>query len=840
MQVTVYSHTHWDREWYRSFEEFRLRLIEVIDNIIFQLENNKASSFLLDGQTILLEDYFVLYPQNKEKIKKLIMENKLFIGPWYVLADEFLVSGECLIRNLFYGLKYARSLSADEFIGYLPDSFGHNSQIPQILNSFGIKDCALWRGAGEKPSEFIWKSSDDSQLFTVHLMQGYFQDILNQDISLEEKIQKLKQILDNIKQNSLTDNILLPSGGDHINLPDNFEDLIIKINNKINDYNITTGSLFSYINKIKIENPKLTEHTGELRDNTNAPILPGTYSTRTYLKKLNIINTFNITKLLEPLISLLNTHGLTPNYNNELEYLWKLLLKNQPHDSICGCSIDPVHKEMETRFERIDQIFNYLMDKSMLTAAQLTDSSKLIVFNHLNKQYTGPVKVKVPYRLSKDKAILLSTANEFPQDIIFDTQRAPLKEDIHTFYEYLLWGKNLSPMSLSYIDLNSLYLPQDKPKISLNHIENSKIKIQIDDITESLTLFDKETNAIFDNLLVFCDYADNGDSYNFDPIEGDTEINAELVATEIIESNDIRAVLNLQYLIKIPEGLTEDNKRSSKLIEHEVDIFITVYANSKRIDFKTVWENKSKDHLLQLRFNFENPINKTISENTLGLIERNFYPDYKLEDSLPAKQLEEVRTNTVPMQRFVWCNGLGIITKGLQEYNVENNNLYITLLRSVGMLSKEKLRSRNLCAGPPLSVSQAQCLNEQTNEYSLYPTDNPRELFAQADAFYAMPTAGYGILNKSNDKATSVNLVNYDNPNIYTYCMKPSQVDDVNGIIIRLFNLSNQTQTVCFEACDHLTKYLKVNSYEEFFSTEFAMNCGLSFKPYELKTILFK
>ncbi len=839
MDVTVYAHTHWDREWYRSFEEFRLRLIEVIDNVIFQLENNKASNFFLDGQTIVLDDYFALHPQNKEKIKQLINDNKLFIGPWYVLADEFLVSGECLIRNLYYGIKNARTLGVDKFIGYLPDSFGHNSQIPQILNSFNIKDCVLWRGAGNKPSEFIWQSLDGSQVFTVHLIHGYFQDILNQNISLEEKAQKLKQILDKIKQNSLTEYILLPSGGDHINLPDEFENLIIKINNKIEEYNINTGSLLSYIDKVKLNIPNLIQYTGELNDNSTAPILPSTYSTRIHLKKLNIISTFNITKLLEPLISILNTQKLIPDYNKELEYLWKLLLKNQPHDSICGCSIDSVHREMETRFERIDGIFNYIMDKSMLIASKLANYNKLIIFNHLNNKYTGPVKVKVPYHLLENSCILINITCDFPENIMFDTQRAPLKEDIKPFYEYLVWVKDLDAISLNYIDVNHLTLPQDIPQISLNHIENSKVKIKINDKTGFLILLDKETNKVFDNLHVFCDYADNGDTYNFDPIEGDTPINAEFITSKIIESNNIRAILKIEYQIKIPEYLTKDNKRSSNLIDHDIDVFITVQAESKRIDFKTVWENKSKNHLLQLKFAFEEPVNKTISENTLGLIERSFDPNYRLEDNPPAKQFEELKTNTAPMQRFVWCNGLGIITKGLQEYKAENNNLYITLLRSVGMLSKEKLRSRNLCAGPPLTVNQAQCLNEQTNEYALYPTDSPSELFSRTDAFYSLPIARYGLLYKRENKVNCINLVNYDNPNIYTYCIKPSQVDGFNGIIVRLFNLSNQTQNIRFKACDKFTMYIQTNSYEEKNSKECQIDSELEFKPYELKTIIF-
>ncbi|MCK7485182.1 MAG: hypothetical protein MZU97_06225 [Bacillus subtilis] len=94
MDVIVYSHTHWDREWYRPFQEFRLRLIDVIDQIINQLTQGEMNSFYLDGQTIALDDYLQIHPYKKEQIIELIKNKKLLIGPWYVLADEFLVSGK--------------------------------------------------------------------------------------------------------------------------------------------------------------------------------------------------------------------------------------------------------------------------------------------------------------------------------------------------------------------------------------------------------------------------------------------------------------------------------------------------------------------------------------------------------------------------------------------------------------------------------------------------------------------------------------------------------------------------------------------------------------------------
>ena len=176
MKIIAYLHTHWDREWYRTFEEFRFRFIEVFDDIVKKLENEEFGQFYLDGQTILIDDLLEIYPDKKDLIKKLISEKKIVIGPWYTLADEFLVSGESLIRNLLIGTKQAKYFGVNDFAGYLPDAFAHSAGMVDILSSFGIKNALLWRGAGDKKSEFIWKSKNGDKIQVTHLLEGYFQD----------------------------------------------------------------------------------------------------------------------------------------------------------------------------------------------------------------------------------------------------------------------------------------------------------------------------------------------------------------------------------------------------------------------------------------------------------------------------------------------------------------------------------------------------------------------------------------------------------------------------------------------------------------------------------------
>ena len=166
-QVIAYLHTHWDREWYREFEVFRLRLLRVFDNVLDLLSKNRIPCFYFDGQTSALDDYLEMRPENRDLILTLIKQKKLFIGPFYCLVDEFLTDKTVFSKNLEIGLKEAQKYGCKDFIGYLADTFGHSQNIPDILRDFGIDKCIVWRGCGDFPSEFSWCGMD-----TVNLVRG--------------------------------------------------------------------------------------------------------------------------------------------------------------------------------------------------------------------------------------------------------------------------------------------------------------------------------------------------------------------------------------------------------------------------------------------------------------------------------------------------------------------------------------------------------------------------------------------------------------------------------------------------------------------------------------------
>ena len=196
-KIIAYVHTHWDREWYREFEEFRLRLIEVVDEILERLQSGDLPEFYFDGQTIALEDYLEIYPEKEDLIKSLIKKKKLFVGPFCCSADQFLTCGESLIRNLSFGLKKSCEWGEKDFIAYLSDTFGHCVSMNEILKTANLDKAIMWRGIGDLPADLTW-----NDIKTTNLIQGYFNDFLNCDLDVDKKAEGLKKYLDKMMENN--------------------------------------------------------------------------------------------------------------------------------------------------------------------------------------------------------------------------------------------------------------------------------------------------------------------------------------------------------------------------------------------------------------------------------------------------------------------------------------------------------------------------------------------------------------------------------------------------------------------------------------------------------------
>ena len=172
--IHLLSHTHWDREWYLTFQQFRLKLVHLVDGLLDLLASDPDYQyFMLDGQTIVLDDYLHMRPENEEILRAHVQSGRILIGPWHILPDMFLVSPEAHVRNLLQGGRTARRFGYKMMIGYIPDPFGHPGQVPQILRGFGIPTAAVWRGVGDQPCEFWWQSPDGSRVLMAFLRDSY-------------------------------------------------------------------------------------------------------------------------------------------------------------------------------------------------------------------------------------------------------------------------------------------------------------------------------------------------------------------------------------------------------------------------------------------------------------------------------------------------------------------------------------------------------------------------------------------------------------------------------------------------------------------------------------------
>lgn len=390
----IISHTHWDREWYRTFQQFRLQLVHLVDNLLTILDSDSNYlHFMLDGQTIVLEDYLQMRMANFPRLQKLIQENRILIGPWYILPDEYLVSPEATIRNLLIGKQICNIFGQRMMIGYIPDPFGHISQMPQILRGFQIDTACLWRGVPPAyPTILTWRGADGSEVLLSHLYYGYGNVADWPVADLAESARKLEDAADRLALHQNTSHFLMMRGTDHYEPRQNTPAAIAEYNTKTKKdrqaLHSTLPAYFAAVSaEIARENLTLPVIVGELRDPQKAHMLPAVLSARMWIKQRNWYSQTLLERWVEPFSTWaeLATRGeksFLPQKAFEktkrivdpgsvIHQAWKLLITNHPHDSICGCSIDETHSDMVSRFDQVDQVGEEICNQSLETLSNL-------------------------------------------------------------------------------------------------------------------------------------------------------------------------------------------------------------------------------------------------------------------------------------------------------------------------------------------------------------------------------------------------------------------------------------------------------------------------------------
>lgn len=842
-QLAVYYHTHWDREWYMPFRSYQVRLAEVVDEVLERLEKGILPCFMLDGQTVVLEDYLELRPENRERLKALVQKGQLSIGSWFVMPDEFLVGGEGLIRNLVRGIRESREWGCHQFTGYLPDTFGHSADMPTILQQCGIDSAVVWRGIHPNKSLFHWESPNGASVLALHLTDGYFQMMLHDwTVTEAQQIEALDALLEKLESARVPDGMaLLPIGGDHLAPVTEAGHALLR------EYypGLSETTPEKFLSAIHLDKP-LDTMTGELVDNTGSFLLPGVYSSRMYLRQANRRLEHLLTRKLEPLLAMAQVllPGEPCRYPaHELELAWKTLMLNHPHDSICGCSVDAVHRENEVRFDQVAQLGEAMLNRAVNgLASRLAKPEEWLVFNMTDRPYTGVVAVveDVPDAQSPSQFATTPAQMVLQDEYLHDPHRIPLSHLTKFRRAGYIWVEQVPAFGYRVVPKAKLLSTPVAPvQVERNRLENDMLMVRVEG-DGTLTVTDKRTGQKYPNLMVFTLRPDQGDSYNSAPVPGQPAVKFEFLGCQ--QSHCIDGLKG-----QISLGFCYTEQKEGYSLTFPLGTTLSLQAGSPLLTFETAFSNPTApSHKLQVAFQTGQPVTSVLAETHLGTVTRHYDPTYRVQDFMPVEKMKELKTNTGPIQRFIRANGQSWITEGLTEYEVYQNTLSITLMRSFQAISKADTGVRGAQAGPPFATPEGGCLNRYTIcHYAWMPAPSDvNELFQAAAAWYGQPIQGnaYGSVwglsgrgNPSESYKPAASLVSWDAAELVSSACYWAAG---KGLVVRLINTSERSVSSALTVGFPYRSVSEVNFLEEPVQTLGELNVTLG--ALDVKTLLFE
>jgi mannosylglycerate hydrolase len=713
------SHFHWDREWYRTFEDYRGRLVDAIDRVLDLVAADPEFRFVLDGQAILLEDYVAVRPARRAALEAGLRSGRLAAGPWYVQPDVLLPSGESLVRNLLLGRAVAAAFGPVSRAGYVPDSFGHPAQLPQLLAGFGIESFIYWRGNGGEidalPTPYRWTAPDGSAVRAFHLQDGYFGAAC-----LADDARAVDTLVSAARRHAAAgaEPVVLMNGFDHM-LPDA---TVTRVAGRLGAA-LGAPVRCALLDDVAAALPVATgEHRGELLGGRLANLLPGVWSTRMPQKIRNRRCETLLTGWLEPWAAIGHALGL-PDERASIAAAWRTLVQNHAHDSICGCSLDAVAARVDARFDEVEglgeatlaRILDRLAGQGPARRTPWTDAPEIVVFNPSPHARTDVVRVsldaypamRMPLGLPEFAPLALAASD--PPGFTHDGRALRVVAADDPARVRWLPGQTPFDVELLVTDVPAFGVRRLRlePAERVPDVVDDGRKIETDRVRVEAagdgTLAVTIDGHAWRGLAALEDVGDRGDSYDFDPVEGDVEIAS--VACRRRRHPSGLAALEVRRVLRVPRAL--DEARAARAPER-VDVTVVVEASVApgvaRVDLRVRVENAARDHRLRLRFPTGRPAAQAYAATTFDVAVRPTAPRDAAGWVHPAPA-------TFPHQGFVVANGLMVVAPGLPEAEVTpDGEVAITLVRAVGWIARYDLRTRPMPAGPAMAIDGAQTL----------------------------------------------------------------------------------------------------------------------------------
>ncbi|ARK35405.1 alpha-mannosidase [Lactiplantibacillus plantarum] len=863
------NHTHWDREWYFTTEDAQVLSDQLFSNVLKELETHPEANFTLDGQTSILDEYVEMHPEDIIRIKKLINRNQLFVGPWYTQTDAMIPDAESIIRNLVIGIndtkqKYGQPM----MIGYLPDTFGFNSQLPMLLNQVGINDFIFWRGTNFKRQMdsvyFKWHSLGHSQVYAANFPLGYYtgQIALDSKKNLQEFVaNRLDPGIDFESQQGQNNSVLVPSGIDQMNIIHNVSETISKIN-KYSHNQIVISNYPKFMRTLRQRND-LADYQGELRYPTYARVHRTIGSVRSRIKRQNFKLEQQILRRVEPLMVIAKRCGIDVSKGLILK-LWKKLLECQPHDSLGGSVSDNVAIDIDHRFKQgfeiADGIENYI--KKRIAQRLKLDANQVLVFNTDPRPFNGYKKIRF---LTSSKNIMFDekyqatilSANYVAkrENIMQQTAKGFEFKDEPGYYELQVQvAVQFDGLGYQVIDFKdgAEALPELQSE-QQTAIQNESWKVNYVD-----GKFQATTNGkTYKNIISIVDSGNDGDTYDYSPLRGDKEVDLPLAGVVAIYVGAGRQELRLSGKWQLPEGLADRISHEPKLRDVAFELTLTLIDGDNVLAGRLTVDNQVLDHRLRLKINTAIESDTAVAQVQGGFQRtRNLPIAENWEEEFVEKPVNLYNFDKIVGMQGA-SDGLYLIAKGMKEYELGKKAFYVTLMATTGQLGKPNLLWRpGRASGDTTSIGHqmtptplAEELGANTFEFGLVSTSqlNENKLAIIAEKWLA-PDVSYQLqklnlfVNRLDNKIWDVefddslptiseceSFLKLD-PHVTISALYPAYTVP-NSFVIRLANESGVVADLTPLLKQH---FIQVNALEE------AQPCSeqLVIQPYDMVTLL--
>lgn len=752
--VHIVPHTHWDREWYFTLEEFRYRLIKLMDRLLNYMERGDIQYFQMDGQTIMLEDYLAVRPQNRERYHKLIKEGRLLIGPWYTQPNVYMSGAEAQVRNLLLGKKDMERWDAPaNKVNYMPDQFGFPGQLPQMMEGFGLDHLIGGRGMPKQcPTYLRWEGVDGSLIHVCHMPGSYINacgisereeqlifSVFGENIVMPSLPDRMNGVVWE-KHRSIAPQILGLNGVDHMYPNPHLPQTIEKIKEMYPDIDVEQSNFARYIEAVQntlTKEPDLL--TGEQRDGRELFVLTASQSMRMNIKKYNRKMEDMLERRVEPLMSLMKALGEENLPEAELAMAWELILQNHAHDSLCCANSDPSYHEIYVRYEKAEdicrEICNELEQRLMRRMTGLTQEA-LLVRNPTPYDRHDTITVDVLVSNHRDFA----EPHVFCDGVEIPAQVLSVKSDMVLRYvpfsgfigqlSVAAFRLTIDPGTIPAMGWKLLEIKGGRPHDRLvsglvtgqNTLENEYLHVEIcPDAT--LTVTDKVTGKVYTGLNRFMDSGETGCGFIHSAPYADhyavsTGKNLDIAITE---NSPLCGEITVTQDFSIPKGLTADTlARSPEKVDVHLVSKIVLRPGQKYVEIKTDVDNTAKDHRLRVAFPSDTKTDSGYAGQPFDVFTRPVQPE---NVNHYGEGDWEAPVGFHPMHDLCGISdgdrGVTIAGDGLMEYEIlpMRNTVTLTLLRAT-----DRLHVGVLGAGSKFKVHEAQLLGKQSYRYAFFPS----------------------------------------------------------------------------------------------------------------------